>query len=99
MTEPILLHRSIAVALVVLLQVILPPLVVAGTLVAMCSGYGVTFSGFFQVLAGTSAALTVLLPRGRPHDSSQLAPASLPLAVRVILRWLVIVAIDRKSVV
>jgi len=93
MTEPILLHRSISVALVVLLQVILPPLVVAGTLFAMCSGYGVKFSGFFQVLAGTSAALTVLLPRGRPHDSSQLAPASLPLAVRVILRWLVIVAI------
>jgi putative colanic acid biosysnthesis UDP-glucose lipid carrier transferase len=93
MTEPFLIHRSFSVALVVLLQVILPPLVVAGTLFAMCLGYGTKFSGFFQVLAGTSAALTVLLPRGRPHDSSQLAPASLPLAMRVILRWLVIVAV------
>jgi len=93
MTEPILLHRSVSVALVVLLQVVLPPLVVAGTLFAMCSGYDVKFSSFFQALAGISAALTVLLPRGRPNENSQLAPASLPLAVRVILRWLVIVAI------
>jgi len=95
MTEPILLNRSVSVALVMLLQIILPPIVVAGTLYAICVGYPTKFSGFFQVLAGISAALTVLLPRGRPQDSSQLTPAfaSLPLAVRVILRWLVIVAI------
>ncbi|MGH8217363.1 MAG: undecaprenyl-phosphate glucose phosphotransferase [Steroidobacteraceae bacterium] len=93
MTEPILLNRSGSVSLVVLLQVVMPPLVVAGTLYAICSTYDTVFSGFFQVLAASAAALTVLLPRGRPQDSTQLAGASLPLAARVILRWLVIVAV------
>lgn len=93
MTEPNFLNRSVSVALVMLLQAIVPPLAVAGTLYVIATGYGTKFSGFFEVLAGISAALTILLPRGRPHDSSQLAPASLPLAIRVLLRWMVIVAI------
>jgi putative colanic acid biosysnthesis UDP-glucose lipid carrier transferase len=93
MTEPIFLNRSISVALVMLLQFIVPPLAVAGTLYAICLLYDARFSDFFQVLAALSAALTILLPRGRPRDTSQIASAPVPLAVRVLLRWLVIVAI------
>ncbi|MGH8258489.1 MAG: hypothetical protein ACREUG_02225, partial [Steroidobacteraceae bacterium] len=59
----------------------------------LCGSYATRFSEFYQVLAAVSAALTVLLPRGRPRDSSQLVSAQVPLPVRVILRWLVIVAI------
>ncbi len=98
MTEPNFLNRSVSVACVTLLQLILPPIVVAGMLYWLCSilptPYAPTpFSGFYQVLAALSAALTVLLPRGQPRDSSQLVSAQLPLAARVVMRWMVIVAI------
>ncbi|MGH8228161.1 MAG: undecaprenyl-phosphate glucose phosphotransferase [Steroidobacteraceae bacterium] len=105
MTEPILFTRSLPVGLVVLLQFLLPPLVTVGVLYLLCIGYGERFSEFFKLLSVSVAILTVLLPRGRPSGAAQLRPeplarggarlssAPVPLAVRVILRWLVIVAI------
>jgi len=93
MTQPIFLKRSVSVALLVLLQVSLPPLVVAATLFGLCRLYATPFSGFYQVLTAIAAALTVLLPRGGAHDTTQPSYAQLPLALRVLLRWLVIVAI------
>lgn len=105
MTEPILFTRSLPVAFVVLLQFLLPPLVAVGVLYLLCIGYGERFSAFFQVLAAAVALLTVLLPRGRPSGNARLmsvplarggtdlSSGPLPLAVRVIVRWLVIVAI------
>ncbi len=105
MTEPILFTRSLPVAFVVLLQFLLPPLVAVGALYLLCIGYGERFSAFFQVLAVAVAVLTVLLPHGRANGherlmseplagaGAHLSPAPLPLATRVIVRWLVIVAI------
>jgi putative colanic acid biosysnthesis UDP-glucose lipid carrier transferase len=101
MTEPIFLTRSLTVAVIVLLQLMLPPLVVMGTLYLACGAYGCEFSAFFQVLALLAALLTILLPRGKPSaqwmstaaGKARLALASLPLAGRVIVRWLQILAI------
>ncbi len=105
MTEPILFTRSLPVAFVVLLQFLVPPVVAVGTLYLLCIVYGEPFSAFFQVLAVAVAILTVLLPHGRTNGHERLVPEALargathlssapfPLATRVIVRWLVIVAI------
>ncbi len=105
MTEPILFTRSLPIAFVVLLQFLLPPLVAVGALYLLCIGYGDRFTPFFQVLAGSVAVLTLLLPHGRANGNARLvseplarggahlSSSPLPLATRVIVRWLVIVAI------
>ena len=93
MTEPLLFTRSLSVASVLMLQALLPPLVVAAMLLLLCNLFAAPFTGFFQALAGIAAALTVLLPRGRGRPGAPLNSSPMPLAVRVIVRWFVIVAI------
>jgi putative colanic acid biosynthesis UDP-glucose lipid carrier transferase len=105
MTEPILFTRSFPVALIMLLQLALPPLIVVGTLYVLCLPNEGGFSPFFQVLAVLAAVLTILLPRPRPNANGHLmstqmpggsansASTPLPIAGRVIMRWLLIVAI------
>jgi putative colanic acid biosysnthesis UDP-glucose lipid carrier transferase len=93
MTEPLLFARTLRVAPVLLLQALLPPLAVVATLYLLCLTYQVAFGGFFQVLAALAAGLTVLLPRGRTREGARFPGPPLPLAARVIVRWLVIVAI------
>src|SRR4029078_10411497 len=76
-----------------LLQTIMPSLIAVGTLVLLCHAYGVEFKGFFQVLAVAAATLSSVLPRGRFNGQQPVLPAALPLAVSVIVRWMVIIAI------
>jgi putative colanic acid biosynthesis UDP-glucose lipid carrier transferase len=75
------------------LDSVLPALVAVGLLYGLCFLYGIEFKGFFVVLAILSGMLSLLLPRGQPPDPSQLVKSTLPLAIRVVVRWMVIVAI------
>lgn len=75
------------------LDAVLPALVSVGLLYGLCALYGIEFKGFFVVLAILSAMLSLLLPRGRPAQASQLVESTLPLAIRVVVRWMVIIAI------
>jgi putative colanic acid biosynthesis UDP-glucose lipid carrier transferase len=91
MTEPLMFSRGFSIGLVALLQVILPPIVAAGTLVMLCHFYNVEVSDFVEFLAIVILLLTTILPRGR-NSGSQLLPATaIPLAISVIGRWLLIV--------
>ncbi len=85
--------RGFSIALVSLLQAIMPSLIAVGTLVLLCHAYGVVFSDFFQVLAVAVAILSSVLPRGRTNGQQPVLPAALPLALSVIVRWMLIVAI------
>jgi putative colanic acid biosynthesis UDP-glucose lipid carrier transferase len=85
--------RGFSIALVSLLQAIMPSLIAVGTLVLLCHAYGVVFSDFFQVLAVAVAILSSVLPRGRTNGQQPVLPAAVPLALSVIVRWMVIVAI------
>jgi putative colanic acid biosynthesis UDP-glucose lipid carrier transferase len=85
--------RGFSIALVSLLQAIMPSLIAVGTLVLLCHAYGVEFKDFFQVLAVAAAILSSLLPRGRSNGQQPVLPAALPLAASIIVSWLVIVAI------
>jgi putative colanic acid biosynthesis UDP-glucose lipid carrier transferase len=75
------------------LDAVLPALVAVGMLYGLCAAYGIEFKGFFVVLAILSAMLSLLLPRGQPAHPNQLVKSSLPLAVRVMVRWMIIIAI------
>lgn len=71
----------------------MPALVAVGLLYGLCALYNIEFKGFFVVLAILSAMLSLLLPRGPQFQPSQLVKATWPLAVRVVVRWMIIVAI------
>ena len=75
------------------LDAVLPALVSVGLLYGLCALYGIEFKGFFVVLAILSAMLSLLLPRGQPAQASQLVESTVPLAIRVAVRWMVIIAI------
>jgi Undecaprenyl-phosphate glucose phosphotransferase len=93
MTEPTTFTRGLSIALMALLDTVLPPMVAVGLLYTLCFLYGVEFKGFFVVLAVLSALLSLLLPRGQPTGAGQLVKSTLPLAMGVIMRWMVILAI------
>jgi putative colanic acid biosynthesis UDP-glucose lipid carrier transferase len=94
MTEPLMFRRGFTIALVALLQAIAPPLVTVVSLIMVCRFYDVKFTDFFTALAIIVAMLSAALPRGRATPGGmQLLPATVPLALSVIMRWMLIVAI------
>jgi putative colanic acid biosysnthesis UDP-glucose lipid carrier transferase len=106
MTEPLFSTQSSRVTLLVSLQFLMPSLVAVALLYLLCAAYGQVFTPTFHVVAALTAILTVLLPRGRENGSAaapialassqgtaRLSSGQLPLAARVIVRWLVIIAI------
>jgi putative colanic acid biosynthesis UDP-glucose lipid carrier transferase len=93
MTDPVMFTRGFSIALVALLQAIMPPVISVGMLVLLCHVYDVEFADFFQVLAVSVAVLSSLLPRGRTNGQTPVVPAALPLALSVLVRWMVIIAV------
>ena len=68
-------------------------MVAVGLLYGLCVIFDIRFASFFVVLSILVSMLSLLLPRGRPRESTQLLPPTLPLAMGVVVRWLVIVGI------
>jgi putative colanic acid biosysnthesis UDP-glucose lipid carrier transferase len=93
MTEPITFTRGFSIALLALLDAVVPSLVSVGLLYSLCLLYGIQFKEFFVMLSILVAMLSVLLPRSRPGGSAQLLTGTFPLAVGVAMRWMIIVAI------
>jgi putative colanic acid biosynthesis UDP-glucose lipid carrier transferase len=92
MTEPIIVRRGSLFALVVLLETVAPALVAVGGLWVLSRLYDVEFNDFFVILSVLVALLTLLLPRGSPNTLAQ-PTGAVPLAVMVIVRWMIIVAV------
>lgn len=86
-------RRGFTIAVLALLQAIMPPIIASGGLYLICRAYGAPFTNFFAVLAVLVAILTIVVPRGRVNSSSQLLPAAAPLALTVIVRWMIIVGV------
>ena len=93
MTEPITFTRGISIALITLLDAVGPPAVAIGLLYGLCIIFDAHFSNFYVVLSILVSMLSLLLPRGRPGEATQLLPPALPLALGVVARWSIIVAI------
>jgi len=96
-SEALSFTRSFTIALLALLEAMAPPAVSVGLLYGLCILYGAEFRGFFVVLAILVAALSVLLPPPHarsPGEQQLLSPTwPLPLAGRLLMRWMVIVGV------
>ncbi|HEY0340425.1 MAG TPA: undecaprenyl-phosphate glucose phosphotransferase [Steroidobacteraceae bacterium] len=75
------------------LDAVLPALVAVGLLYGLCAFYDIEFKGFFVVLAILSALLSLLLPRWQAAQPAHLVRSHWPLAMRVVMRWMVVIAI------
>ena len=93
MTEPTTFTRGLSIALTALLDAVMPSIVAVGLLYGLCVLYGAEFKDFFVGLAILSALLSLLLPRAQTSGSTQLVKSTIPLAMGVVMRWLVILAI------
>lgn len=93
MTDPVMFTRGFSIALVSLLQAILPSVIPVGMLVLLCQLYNVEWTDFFKVLAVAVAILSSVLPRGRTNGQQPVLSATMPLVFSVLTRWMIIVAI------
>lgn len=87
MTEPVIVKNSFAIAFVALLTTTLPTVVAVGALYGFVFLYGVELEGFYHVLAIIVGLLTLLLPHPPRTPNSQIFSGAVPLAVGVVLRW------------
>src|SRR6202046_606518 len=93
MTEPTTFTRGLSIASMALLDAVMPSIVAVGLLYGLCVLYGAEFKDFFVGLAILSALLSLLLPRGQLSGRTQLVNSTIPLAMGVVMRWLMILAI------
>ncbi len=92
-SEAITFSRSISLTLVALLEAVAGPAVAVGLLYGLCVVYGADFEGFYVVLSILVGMLALLLPRARPANSQPLLSSTGPLIVRIVSRWLIVIAI------
>jgi putative colanic acid biosynthesis UDP-glucose lipid carrier transferase len=94
MSETVILRNNIAIAVVALLQTIMPALVAAGSLYTAIWAYGVPLLDYFHVMAVIVALLALLLLAHAPRNGgAQIFSGPLTLAVRVITRWAILLGI------
>jgi putative colanic acid biosynthesis UDP-glucose lipid carrier transferase len=92
-SEAITFSRSISLSLIALLEALAGPAVAVGLLYGLCVVYGADFEGFYVVLATLVGLLALLLPRGRAANSQSLLSSTWPLIIRIVSRWMVVIAI------
>lgn len=89
MPQPVLLQRSMPIAIITLLQSVLPALIVALTLPAIARVRDVPVDESMVALAAVSAALCLLLLRPKPADSPDLNFEVSAIGADFLLRWFV----------
>jgi putative colanic acid biosynthesis UDP-glucose lipid carrier transferase len=93
MTEPVIVKNSFVIACVALLQVIAPSLVAVASLYALLLVFDMPADRSIQMLAGLSALLTVLVSARRSSANAPIFSGSVPLALGVVCRWGIVLAI------
>lgn len=93
MTEQLVLRKPFLIAMVTLLQVIVPPLVAVCSLLTTMSACGVPFDRKYGVLVSLVMALGALLLQPPKSVGSQLIVGRVPLVFSTLLRWIVLVSI------
>ena len=88
MTEPVVFRKSFSIALVALLQAILPAAVAVGSLIGLCSFYDVEFDNHFATMSVLVAVLATALLAVHRNGGSSLELRTAPLAFNVLVRWM-----------
>ena len=94
-SEALSFTRSFSIALLALLEAMAPAAISVSLLYGLCVFYDAEFKGFYVVLAFLVTTLSFLLPppRARSYSTAQLMSPTLPVAGRVVIRWMVVVGI------
>ena len=92
MSEPVILRNSLPIAVIAVLQTIVPAFIAVGALYAVLALYGVRLDQSYHSMAVVVGLLALLLPRPPRTLQSQLLSASIPIAVGVVLRWMAMLA-------
>jgi len=93
MDEPLIRSKGFLFALIVGLQIALPGVIAAVSLRFLCDVFDVPWTQSYLSLALLAAVLSVLLPRNARRDANKVVDSAPPLVTRIVLRWLVILAI------
>ncbi len=93
MNEPVVLRRSFLVALVSLLQVVLPPLVSVASMVGVMFVIEQPFNRKYGVLLSLIAVLSALLMQPPRNLGEQLIVRRVPLVFSLLFRWGALVVI------
>ena len=92
MSEPVILRNSLPIAVIAVLQTIVPAFIAVGALYAVLALYGVRLDQSYHSMAVVVGVLALLLPRPPRTLQSQLLSASIPIALGVVLRWMAMLA-------
>jgi putative colanic acid biosysnthesis UDP-glucose lipid carrier transferase len=93
MNEPIVFKRSVLIGQLVLVQLLVPPLVAVGMLIFLLGFYGIPFDAEFRTLAVIVAILAPTVIRRPRMEALALLPQAWSVAVSLLLRWLLLLAI------
>jgi putative colanic acid biosynthesis UDP-glucose lipid carrier transferase len=92
MSEPFIVKNQLAIALVAGLQMALPALIAVALLYIILDLYHIPPDQSYHSMAALVALLALLLPRPPRTLQHQLASNSLPIALGVVVRWMVLLA-------
>lgn len=93
MTQPVIFKKTLSVAFITLLDFLAPPFVAVAALYGSTLIYQIEFDNRFVILAALVALLSIVLLPPRRDLSTQLLARRFPLAVGVVIRWFVVLAL------
>ena len=92
MSEPFIGKNSLAIAVVAGLQMVVPALIAVASLYIVLDVYGIPVDQSYHSMAALVGLLALLLPRPPRTMQAQLLSNSLPIAMGVVVRWMVLLA-------
>jgi putative colanic acid biosynthesis UDP-glucose lipid carrier transferase len=90
MSEPFIVKNSLAIAVIAGLQMIVPAFIAVATLYIVLELYGIAPDQSYHSMAALVGLLALLLPRPARTLQSQMLSNSLPIAMGVVARWMVL---------
>lgn len=92
MNQPVVLKKSMPIALIALLQNVLPAAIIAGSLILIAHLQDVAFDQSMVTLASVSVALSVLILQPPRSESPSLSFHLIDTSASFLLRWIVLLA-------
>ena len=92
MSEPFILKNHLAIAVIAGLQMLVPALIAVALLYIILDLYHIPVDQSYNSMAALVALLALLLPRPPHTVQNQLASNSIPIAMGVVVRWMVLLA-------
>jgi Undecaprenyl-phosphate glucose phosphotransferase len=90
MSEPVILKNSFAIAVIAVLQTLAPAIIAVISFYTIMRASGIKLDEYYHSTALLAGLLTLLLPRAPRNLHSQLLATSVPIALGVVTKWMVV---------